>query len=677
MKDFTDHVYFQGKSDPLILDLKDDGVKRAFLPTSQSYFNLNNYEKYSPRVEWIVATDDDGFLCIDKNQNGRIDNGRELFTEGQMMSNGQLSKNGVDVLKDMDTNHDNVVDKNDDVFDKLLFWNDTNNDGISQKEELHTMPDVGIESFELRPDWQNNIKGKLTNGKNFTGKDYLFVDNKADTIPLEENHTPLNFDNLAGVPYIPHIGFVDDLWTASSQNGKLSSIFQQYHTAPIANQDAILNNILYEWAGTAGIADEKERKAQTAFAFGALDENHMKNSTNVREQLVLLKDMVRTMDFMQTRLGEKVLSAYQKDIADSSDKTYGNVKQAILDIAKDSAHAANMAADAFYGMINKSWLLSNGSPAMVRKDDFLDFKNRTVFMGDDNFDNPAELERTDIQNIYFDKTVALTDLDFRQLPSTDDMEVTNQANGQTFKLSDFGRYDSSRELNFHLGDVLLDKTDLQSRYICKPASLDDNSRLITEPYSKTPQTIIGDERDNDILAAYNTTVIWGKGDGNDTVTIGGGDKTKGVHIQLRGLNQEDVFFRREIDKSNTSINDLYIVQKDTGEKLKLYQFFDTKYFSPPTDLIFEDGTKMNFADILNQKDSIPVVDKDALFANLAVYNKNNNLVAPSMLDIKSTGIFDTQNNKNNISAAEHLSSAAIYTPSYSPYYYGHTTISSL
>ena len=202
-------------------------------------------------------------------------------------------------------------------------------------------------------------------------------------------------------------------------------------------------------------------------------------------------------------------------------------------------------------------------------------------------------------------------------------------------------------MTFHLQDAVLDKAALQSRYICKPSSPTDNSRLVTESYSKMPQTIIGDERSNDILAAYNTTVIWGKGDDNDTVSVlAGGDKTKGVHIQLRGLNQNDIFFRREKDKSIDSINDLYIVQKDSDEKLKINDFFDNKYHTPPTDLIFEDGTKMQFSDLLSQKDSIPVVDKTALSANLSVYKNNTVVVDPVSLDIKSTPT-NIQENKIN------------------------------
>lgn len=677
MKDFIDRVYFNSKTDPLILDLNNNGIKRDFITTSKSYFNLNNYEKYTPRVEWIVSTSDDGFLCIDKNQNGRIDNGKELFTEGQMLSNGQLSKNGVDVLKDMDTNHDNMVDKKDEGFDKLLFWNDANNDGISQKDELHTMQDVGIERFELRPNWSNYVEGKLANGKTFSGKDYLFVDNKADSIPLSENQTPLNFDNLSGVPYIPHIGFVDDLWTTSTRNSKLSCLFQQYHSASNADQDAILESILYEWAGTAGIVDEKERYAQTAFAFGTIDENSIKNTIRAKEMFALLKDMVRTMDFMQSRLGEKVLTAYQKDMEGSNSKTYENVKQTIIDIAKDSAHDANMATEAFYGMINKNWLLINGSTAKTRRDDFFSFKNQNVFVGDDNFQNPETLKRADIQNIYFDKTVNLSDLDFRQVSGTYNLEVTNRANGQAFVLNNFGRYEASREMTFHLQDAVLDKAALQSQYICKPSSPADNSRLVTESYSKTPQTIIGDERSNDILAAYNTTVIWGKGDGNDVVSVlAGGDKTKGVHIQLRGLNQDDIFFRREKDRWNTSLSDLYIVQKASGEKLQLSNFFDTKYHTPPTDLIFEDGTKMQFSDLLSQKDSIPVVDKTALSANLSVYKNNTVFVDPVSLDIKSTPT-TVQENKINTTPPS-LNNKPVYAQTCNPYNnFGHIDVLSV
>ena len=577
----------------------------------------------------------------------------------------------------MDTNHDNVVDKNDEGFENLLFWSDRNGNGISEKEELHTMQDMGIKSFDIRPNWSNYVEGILANGKTFSGKDYFFVDNKADTIPLVDDKTPLNFDNLGGVPYIPRIGFVGDLWTTGSKNSKLRDLFSEYHATSCNNQDQILANILYEWAGTTNISNEGEKKAKTAYTFGTLDELNMRYSASVNSRIDLLKDMIRTMDFMQTNLGEKVIDAYRKDIADSKSKTYANVKQTIIDVSKNSAHDATMATEAFYSMINKTWLASAGSLSKTRKDDFFSFKASTIFMGDDNFKTSETTNRTNVKNIYFDKTVNLSELDFRQVSGTYNFEVTNRANGQAFVLNNFGRYEDSREMTFHLQDAVLDKAALQSRYVCKPASPTDNSRLLTESYSKIPQTIIGDERDNDILAAYNTTVIWGKGDGNDTIfVLAGGDKTKGVHIHLRGLNQDDIFFRREKDRWNTSTSDLYIVQKDSGEKLKLHQFFDTKYFPPPTDLIFEDGTKMQFSDLLSQKDSIPVVDKTALSANLSVYKNNTVFVDPVSFDIKSTPTTVQENKINAITPS--LNKKPVYAQTCNPYNnFGHIDIMSV
>lgn len=200
------------------------------------------------------------------------------------------------------------------------------------------------------------------------------------------------------------------------------------------------------------------------------------------------------------------------------------------------------------------------------------------------------------------------------------------------------------------------------------------SRLVTESYSTTPQTIIGNKRDNDILAAYNTTVIWGEGDGNDTVCVlAGGDKIKGVHIQLRGLNQDDIFFRREKDRLIDSIDDLYIVQKDSGEKLKLSYFFDTKHFPPPTDLIFDDGTKMDFSNLLSQKDSIPVVDKTALPTSLSVYKNKDAIVDPVSLDIKSTPT-NIQENKINTTLPS-LNKTPVYVQTCNPYNnFGHIDI---
>lgn len=55
-----------------------------------------------------------GFLALDKDKNGSIDNGNELF--------GANTDDGFKELKEYDEDGNNWIDENDSVFDNLLIW---------------------------------------------------------------------------------------------------------------------------------------------------------------------------------------------------------------------------------------------------------------------------------------------------------------------------------------------------------------------------------------------------------------------------------------------------------------------------------------------------------------------------------------------------------------------------
>ena len=120
------------RGDPLILDLDGDGTETIAVADG-AYFDHDS-NGFAERTGW--AGSDDGLLVWDRNGDGIINNGRELFGDQTLLKNGSRAANGFQALAEWDDNLDGRIDINDAVWSNLRVWQDYDGDGNSNKWEI-------------------------------------------------------------------------------------------------------------------------------------------------------------------------------------------------------------------------------------------------------------------------------------------------------------------------------------------------------------------------------------------------------------------------------------------------------------------------------------------------------------------------------------------------------------
>jgi hypothetical protein len=107
-------------ADPLVLDLDNDGIETTSINGWNGVLFDHNNDGVKTATGWLSG--DDGFLVLDKDGNGTIDNGNELFGDNTHLTNGAVAADGFAALADLDSNQDGVMDANDAVFANLRVW---------------------------------------------------------------------------------------------------------------------------------------------------------------------------------------------------------------------------------------------------------------------------------------------------------------------------------------------------------------------------------------------------------------------------------------------------------------------------------------------------------------------------------------------------------------------------
>ena len=135
LSDWRDPQSTPTRRDPLVLDLNRDGKVEL---KNAAYFDLNA-NGFHEFTRWIDKTD--AFLVLDKNFNGKADDGGELFGDAMTLPDGSLALTGFDALKAYDSNGDGKIDASDEIYASLKV--------LTGEGKMSSLADAGVKSLNV------------------------------------------------------------------------------------------------------------------------------------------------------------------------------------------------------------------------------------------------------------------------------------------------------------------------------------------------------------------------------------------------------------------------------------------------------------------------------------------------------------------------------------------------
>ena len=234
--------------DPILLDLDGDGIRTTSVENGV-YFDHEG-DGFAENSAWVDKND--GILIIDKNNNGKLDNGNEIFGDNYIKSNGKKASSGFDALRDLDSNNDGIISAEDSEFNNIKILK---GDGT-----LLTLEEAGIISINLNSTAKNTVdengntlisQGTFVYADGTTGNlgDFNLAVEKAYS---KEINTVEVSDEIKALPNISSFGTVHSLRQSMmlDESGELKELIKDFvATESAAAKKDKIKEILYKWTG--------------------------------------------------------------------------------------------------------------------------------------------------------------------------------------------------------------------------------------------------------------------------------------------------------------------------------------------------------------------------------------------------------------------------------------------
>ncbi|MFD1298778.1 calcium-binding protein, partial [Lysobacter gummosus] len=269
---------FSARRDPLVLDLDGDGIETVGSDTGEVVFDHDG-DGIRNGSGWLKP--DDGFLVWDRNGNGVIDHGGELFgdmTPGSEIvgdpqtlpadSPERIRSAGLRALSRLDSNGDDVFDANDTEFANLRVWRDLNQDGKSSANELFTLSQLNVASINLNPTSTTNVDlgngniidttSSFTRTDGSTGVTGDLLLGNSNFYREFNDHIELS-DAAKKLPPLVGAGLVRDLAEAATLDPQLAAAVNAMHDG-MSRNDMMgrMDALLMRWADTSDMESSVE-----------------------------------------------------------------------------------------------------------------------------------------------------------------------------------------------------------------------------------------------------------------------------------------------------------------------------------------------------------------------------------------------------------------------------------
>ncbi|MDR6609090.1 calcium-binding protein, partial [Pseudomonas synxantha] len=232
---------------PLVLDLDGDGVETLSINSGVKFDH--DKDGIAERTGWVAP--DDGLLVYDRNLNGNIDDGGELFGNYSERTNGQAAGNGFIALADYDENGDGVINVADSIYSKLQVWKDLDSDGKVSTGEIFGLQELGVTSLSTSYDESRytdaNANGFFQQGsfQSASGEAGSLVD---VWFAAENKSINLDFHSLGKLPSLSDAINQDE-------SGKLAALIELFSTERDGvKARTLIDDIVFLWSGVVDSA---------------------------------------------------------------------------------------------------------------------------------------------------------------------------------------------------------------------------------------------------------------------------------------------------------------------------------------------------------------------------------------------------------------------------------------